>query len=188
MAEPKSAVRTQGSEYSESSQHDMMSLVNMATGTAPSRAPTVNEIGDQLRTQQWEQYLNEQLVRNRASNKIAFLASNVKAAMEDRSTKDKKGLSDKVTAFFTKNMCRVPGADKDDAHADQTYSLPLIYEQMAKQGKEIGKITEWISTSDTAQQWISGVIAGLAHAGLNPPNTKDTRKHTCKVTSRFGHY
>ena len=80
MAEPKSAVRSQGSEYGESSQHDMMSLVNMATGTAPSKAPTVNEIGDQLRTQQWEQYLNEQLVRNRASNKIAFLASNVKTA------------------------------------------------------------------------------------------------------------
>ena len=67
----------------------MMSLVNMATGTEPSRAPTVNEIGDQLRVQHWTQYLNEQLVRNRASNKIAFLASNVKAAMEDRSTKDK---------------------------------------------------------------------------------------------------
>ena len=48
----------------------MMSLVNMATGKEPSKAPTVNEIGDQLRTQQWEQYLNEQLVRNRASNKV----------------------------------------------------------------------------------------------------------------------
>ena len=188
MAEPKTAVRSQGSEYSESSQHDMMSLVNMATGTEPSKAPTANEIGDQLRTQQWGQYLSEQLVKNRASNKIAFLASNVKAAMEDRSTKDKKGLSDKVTAFFTKNMCRVPGAKIEDAHTDQTYSLQLIYEQMASQCKEIGKITEWISTSDTAQQWIRGVIAGLAHAGLNPPNTKDTRKYTCKVTSRFGHY
>ena len=166
----------------------MMSLVNMATGTEPSKAPTVNEIGDQLRVQHWTQYLNEQLVRNRASNKIAFLASNVKAAMEDRSTKDKKSLSDKITAFFTQNMCRVPGANEDDAHADQTYSLPLIYEQMASQGTEIGKTTEWISTSDTAQQWIRGVIAGLAQAGLNPPNTRDARKYTCKVKRRFGHY
>ena len=75
MAEPKSGVLSQSSEYSESSQHDMMSLVNMATGKEPPKAPTVNEIVDQLRTQQWEQYPNEQLVRNRASNKIAFLAA-----------------------------------------------------------------------------------------------------------------
>ena len=115
MAESKPSVRSLSSEQSESSQHDMMSLVNMATGTEPTKAPTANEIGDQLRTQQWEQYLSEQLVKNRASNKIAFLASNVKAAMEDRSTKDRKALSDKITAFFTKNMCRVPGATTDQA-------------------------------------------------------------------------
>ena len=150
MAEPKSAVLSQSSEYSESSQHDMMSLVNMATGTEPSRAPTANEIGDQLRVQQWTQYLNEQLVKNRASNKIAFLASNVKAAMEDRSTKDKKGLSDKITAFFTKNMCRVPGANEDEAHTDQAYSLPLIYEQMAKSPSGSQHLTLHSSGSEVA--------------------------------------
>ena len=73
MAESSS---TRGSEHTETSQHDMMALLTMANSGTPSAA----QVGVDLRTQQWVRYLDEQLARNRASNKIAYLATKKETA------------------------------------------------------------------------------------------------------------
>ena len=168
-----------GIRHQDTSQHDMMALVELASTGETSKAPTQTQIGTHLRNQQWTQYLEEQLVRNRASNKIAFLASMVKNAMTDQTTKERKTIATKVTQFFVTNMCRLPPGKEDTGSApvDQTYSIPLINEQMTAAGTEIESVNEWISTNATAQQWIKGVTAGLAEAGASPPPTKDTRKY-----------
>ena len=159
----------------EHSQHDMMALASMAShGT-----PTAEQVGNDLRTQQWFRYLDEMIVRNQASNKIAYLASSVKSAMADNANKERKLIATKVTDFFVNKMCRVPteGGDAAQDYTDQELSIPRIIEQMTSAGQEISAINEWISTNTAAQQWVSGVITGLAQAGACPPSIKDTRKY-----------
>ena len=175
MAESSS---TRGSEHTETSQHDMMALLDMAN----SGSPTVQQVGIDLRTQQWVRYLDEQLARNRASNKIAYLASSVKSAMADHTNKERKQISSKVTEFFVKKMCRVSeksdaGGNAEATYTDQEFSIPMIFGQMTAEGTEIPTVNEWISSNTTAQRWVSGVINGLATAGAYPPSTKDTRKN-----------
>ena len=109
---------TRGPEHTETSQHDMMALVTMANSGTPSAA----QVGIDLRTQQWVRYLDEQLARNRASNKIAYLASSVKSAMADQSNKERKQISAQVTAFFVQKMCRVPAESSAGGDTETTYT------------------------------------------------------------------
>ena len=118
------------------SQHGMiMELVTMANSGTPPAA----QAGIDLRTQQWARYLDEQLARNRASNKVAYLVSSLKSAMADQPNKERKQISSQVTGFFVKKMRRVPaasgeGGSAEATYTDQEFSIPLIFGQMTAAG------------------------------------------------------